>query len=73
MEKDKLDKKKVSSTSLKKLIELDLVKIIKEEKYRINIDNNTYIKPELTYEQQNVVNKVNLNQHDTYLQKYICL
>ena len=60
-------KQDVSVSSLKKLLELKLVKIIKKSKYRINIDNKVEKKCELTKDQEKVVNSVDLNKYNTYL------
>ena len=66
IECEKLDKKDVSPV-YKSLIELDLIKIIKERKYRINssnINDKNYV---LTNEQENVVNSIDLDKNETYL------
>ena len=71
--KDLLDNSKVlknnySSSAVKRLIELKLIYEIKEQKYRINHENNNDIKrPILNTEQQSVVDSVDLNTHNTYL------
>ncbi len=63
---EKLIKQKVS-TSYKKLLELDLIKINKIRKYRINNIESGIKKYKLTNEQQTVVDNINLFDNDTYL------
>lgn len=62
-----LYKKDVSLSSLKKLIELGLVKITKEKIYRINVFSYNSKKCILTKEQNNVVESVEMNSCNTYL------
>ena len=59
--------KKEVSTSYKKLLEKDLIKIEKERVYRLNTDNNKKRDYELTCEQLNVVNEINLDKNINYL------
>jgi len=61
-----LNRKDVS-ISYKKLLELDLIKIEKVRKYRINKNNNNRIIYNLTQEQKDVVLRVNLNNNNVYL------
>lgn len=62
----KVNKKEVS-TSYKKLLEKDLIRIEKERVYRLNTDNNKKRDYELTCEQLNVVNEINLDKNINYL------
>lgn len=62
----KLNKNSVSTT-YKKLLELDLIKIEKERIYRINKDDKDNKKYILTKDQELVVNKVELNNNNIYL------
>lgn len=64
---EEINKKDVSISSLKKLLELDLVKINKVNKYRINIGKKLENKCALTIDQEKVVNSVDLNKYYTYL------
>lgn len=59
--------KKEVSTSYKKLLEKDLIRIEKERVYRLNTDNNKKRDYELTCEQLNVVNEINLDKNINYL------
>lgn len=63
----KLNKKDISSNILKSLKDADLIEIEKVSKYRINKDNTSLVKKELTKEQENVFNSVDFSKHDTYL------
>ena len=63
----KLNKKDISSNILKSLKDEDLIEIEKVSKYRINKDNTSLVKKELTKEQENVFNSVDFSKHDTYL------
>ncbi len=63
----KLNKKDISSNIFKSLKDADLIKIEKVSKYRINKDNTSLVKKELTKEQENVFNSVDFSKHDTYL------
>ncbi len=62
-----INKKEVSLSVVKKLIESNLIKIIKKEKYRINISPEKIKKNDLTADQLKVVNSVNLEEFNTYL------
>ncbi|MBQ3021297.1 MAG: primosomal protein N' [Bacilli bacterium] len=66
LDNKKINKKEVSN-SYKILIEKDLIKIIKERKYRLNKTDNEKKEYTLTKEQENVVNNVFLNSKDIYL------
>lgn len=59
--------KREVSTSYKKLLEKDLIRIEKERVYRLNTDNNKKRDYELTCEQLNVVNEINLDKNINYL------
>lgn len=59
--------KKEVSTSYKKLLEKDLIRIEKERVYRLNTDNNKKRDYKLTCEQLNVVNEINLDKNINYL------
>ena len=63
----KLNKKDISSNIFKSLKDEDLIEIEKVSKYRINKDNTSLVKKELTKEQENVFNSVDFSKHDTYL------
>ena len=63
----KLNKKDISSNIFKSLKDADLIEIEKVSKYRINKDNTSLVKKELTKEQENVFNSVDFSKHDTYL------
>lgn len=67
IEKRRVLKKEISLASLKRLLELDLVKIVKEEKYRININERKVLKNQLTKDQESVVNSVKMSEYNTYL------
>lgn len=60
-------KNEFNLSSIKKLQELNLIRIIKEPKYRLNITDENCIKRNLTKEQSLVVEKVSLNEYNTYL------
>ena len=63
-------KKSVSGSSLDILLDKGLLKIKKVQKYRINNGYNyNFVKPTLTLEQQNAVDKINdfLNEEKTFL------
>lgn len=64
---EKLNKKDVSVSSLKKLLELELIKLEKVLKYRINVNSEISSKNILTDDQNRVVNEVNLDVYNTYL------
>ena len=55
------------SITYKSLLDKDLIRIRKERKYRINKDNKTNKEYILNEEQNNVVNKVDLEKYNTYL------
>ena len=57
----------VSNSALKKLVELDLVKIIEQQVYRLQNNNIIENDLELTKEQEKVVNNIDLRSSDTYL------
>ena len=63
----KLNKKDISSNIFKSLKDADLIEIEKVSKYRINKDNTSLVKKELTKEQESVFNSVDFSKHDTYL------
>lgn len=65
---NRLLKGELSSSALKKLLELELVKEEYVQKYRINYDNKSN-KKEITLnkDQQSVIKKVDLNDNKTYL------
>lgn len=63
----KINKKEINSNILKALKENDLITVEKVKKYRINIDNKNIIKKELTKDQLEVYNQVELNKYNTYL------
>ena len=65
-ENKRVNKKEVSS-SYKVLVEKELIKIVKERKYRLNIENNSNTTYSLTSEQMNVVNSIELDKTNTYL------
>ena len=65
-EKGKINKKDVS-TSYKVLLEKEILKITKERKFRLNVENNSNITYSLTNEQNNIVNSIELNKTNTYL------
>lgn len=65
---DKLDKKNYSISSIKSLIEKDLIKEVKESIYRIEKNKNNNIKSVLNDEQLNVFNTIkDYNKYDTFL------
>ena len=66
---DKVLKKDIKSVSvLNKLIELNRVEIIKEEKRRLHIPEFKYIQPpELTFEQKSVIEEFNSSNDKVYL------
>ena len=63
----KLNKKDISSNVFKSLKNEDLIEIERVSKYRINMDNTSLVKKELTKEQESVFNSVDFSKHDTYL------
>lgn len=63
----KLNKKEISSNILKSLKDEGLIEIERVSKYRINMDNTSLVKKELTKEQESVFNSVDFSKHDTYL------
>lgn len=63
----KILKSSVSSSSVKKLLELKLVQILKEEKYRINKNIINKQINTLTDDQKKVCQQVKMNNHKTYL------
>ena len=66
---EKILKKEYSLDIIKKLINENIIKINKVNKYRINIDNNSFKKKELTLEQKEVVEKVeaSFNKSEIFL------
>lgn len=66
LNESRIDKKCVSSSSLKSLLDKDLVIIKKELKYRINVNINE-TKKTLTPLQQKVSDTVKINETNTYL------
>ena len=69
LEKDKLLKRDYSDAVINALVKKDLIKVIKEQEYRINKENkNNLIKHELNEEQNNAFNIIkNTNQFEVYL------
>lgn len=68
LKNNKLLKKDLSLSAVKKLLELNLVKEEYIQKYRINYeDNNNHKKIKLNDEQLSVINNVNLSENKTYL------
>jgi len=69
LENEKVIKKDYSASSIKSLIEKDLVKEIKEQEYRINKESNKLVvKHELNEEQQNAFDVIsNCNDDTTFL------
>ena len=67
IKKGRIPKKGISSTNIKQLIENNIIKIEKEKKYRINIENNNLIIKNLTDEQKKVYEKVDFSNYKTYL------
>ena len=65
-ENKRVNKKEVSS-SYKVLVEKDLVKIVKERKYRLNQNSYNNVSYKLTIDQENVVNSIELDKTTTYL------
>jgi len=65
--KNEVLNKKEISLSYKKLLDKDLIKIEKVRKYRINQEKKEKLKYNLTLDQSSVVNKILLNQNNTYL------
>jgi len=65
--KNEVLNKKEISLSYKKLLNKDLIKIEKVRKYRINQEKKEKLKYNLTLDQSSVVNKILLNQNNTYL------
>lgn len=63
---EKLIKQNVS-TSYKKLLELNLIKINKVRKYRIKTNEIKRHEYNLTQEQQNIINNIDLSKNNTYL------
>lgn len=66
LENKKINKKDTNLV-YKKLLEKDLIKIVKKRIYRLESYNYNKINYELTKEQQSVVDKVELNKKNTYL------
>ena len=66
---EKILKKEYSLDIVKKLVNENIIKINKVNKYRINIDNNSFKKKELTLEQKEVVEKVeaSFNKSEIFL------
>ena len=69
LNKEKVLKKDYSSLVVNKLLELNLIKIIKENKYRINKDKKEFISLKLTKEQEEAVNTIqkSFNKSDAFL------
>lgn len=66
LENKKINKKDTNLV-YKKLLEKDLIKIVKKRIYRLESYNYNKVNYELTEEQQSVVDKVELNKKNTYL------
>ena len=65
---NKLNKKEISSSVLSKLLELELVKEEYIQKYRLNYDGEVKTSNlKLTDEQMSVLEKIKLNDNNTYL------
>jgi len=65
---NKVNKNELPSSSLKKLLERELVKEEYVQVYRINHEKNiNHKKIELTDEQKNVISKIKLNENKVYL------
>lgn len=66
---EKILKKEYSLDIIKKLVNENIIKINKVNKYRINIDNNSFKKKELTLEQKEAVDKVeeSFNKSEIFL------
>ena len=66
---EKILKKEYSLDIIKKLVNKNIIKINKVNKYRINIDNNSFKKKELTSEQKEAVDKVeeSFNKSEIFL------
>jgi len=62
----RLNKKNVSS-SYKILLEKGLIKIVKERKYRLNVEKNNNVDYKLTMEQRGVVDSIKFGENNTYL------
>jgi len=70
LEEKELLKKHVQGSSLDVLLAKEIVKVKRVQKYRINAEYNyNFVKPTLTIEQQNSVDKISeyLNQEKTFL------
>ena len=69
LNKEKVLKKEYNNEIIKELLENNIIKINKENIYRINKNNNKETKKELTRSQQRCVDEVinNLNTNNTYL------
>ncbi len=69
LDKDKLLKKDYSDAVINALVKKELIKVIKEQEYRINKENNyNLVKHELNEEQNNAFNTIkNTNNFEVYL------
>ena len=65
---DSIEKDKSNSSTIKALVNKDLVKEVKKQVYRINYDNSKLeTKPRMSLEQENAVAMVATNLYQTYL------
>ncbi|HPZ23973.1 MAG TPA: primosomal protein N' [Bacilli bacterium] len=69
LKEQRIEKKEINSSSLKKLIDLNIVKEEYESIYRINHSNNIEQDNKMTEEQENAFNKIyaSLNKYEVFL------
>ena len=63
----KVLKSNFSSSNVNQLLEADLIKITKEQIYRLNKEKSTIEKITFSKDQQNALDSIDLNSEDTYL------
>ena len=64
---NKLLKSSTSQNVIEALLEEDIIKITKEQIYRLNKDKSIIEKITFSQDQQNAIDSINLNSEDTYL------
>lgn len=67
LEKEKILKNSISNSAVETLLSKKIIKITKEQIYRLNNNKELQASPSLSEDQLKVVNSINLNKQETYL------
>lgn len=67
LEKEKILKNSISNSAVETLLSKKIIKITKEQIYRLNNNKELQASPPLSEDQLKVVNSINLNKQETYL------